>query len=102
MLKEVANSMPGFAACANFCYSRHILLFYDKFVMSSESGVQQSDTVDPMLFFTLWPIIEKNQEMNQKLQQNSCYLDNDVLKGSEDNLIGSWNILGELGPDSGL
>ena len=40
--------------------------------------------------------------MSPELQQHSWYLDDDVLVGSEDDLIRSWNILCELGPDSGL
>ena len=51
---------------------------------------------------TLWSIIEKIQESSPELQQNSWYLDEGVLVGSNDDLIRSWNFLCELGPDPGL
>ena len=41
-LKAVANSMPGIAAFTDFCYSQHSRLFYDKFVISSESGTKKT------------------------------------------------------------
>ena len=50
MLKTVASSMPGIAVFANSCYSQQSQLFYDKFVVSSESGVQQGDPLGPLLF----------------------------------------------------
>ena len=50
MLKAVACSMPGIAAFTNFCYSQHSQLFYDRFVVSSESGTQQGDPLGPLLF----------------------------------------------------
>ena len=103
MLKAVANSVPGIAAFTNSCYSQHSQLFYDKFVVSSESGIQQGDPIGPLLFsLTLWPIIEKIQETAPELQQHSWYLDDGVLVGSEDDLIRSWDLLCQLGPDRGL
>ena len=71
MLKAVASSMPDIAAFTNFCYSQHRQLIYDKFVVSSESGIQQGDTLGPLLFsLKLWPII-KIQETAPELQQHS-------------------------------
>ena len=72
MLNDVANSMPGVAIFTNFCYSQRSLLFYDKFVVSSESDIQQGDSLGPLLFsLTLWPIIEKIQELSPQLRQHS-------------------------------
>ena len=103
MLKVVASSMPGIAAFTNSCYSQHSQLFYDKFVVSSESGIQQGDPLGPLLFsLTLWPIIEKIQESSPDLQQHSWFLDYGVLVGSEEVLIRSWDLLCQLGPDRGL
>ena len=51
MLKTFAISMPGIAVFTNFCYSQHSQLFYDKFVVSSESGIQQGDRW-PFVFFS--------------------------------------------------
>ena len=57
MLNAVANSMPGIAAFTNSCYSQNSQLFYDKFFVSSESGIQQDDPIGPLLFsLTLWPL----------------------------------------------
>ena len=47
MLKALASSMLGIAAFTNFGYSQYSQLFHDKFVVSSESGIQQGD---PLLF----------------------------------------------------
>ena len=96
LLKDVANSMPGIADFANLCYCRHRLLFYDKFV-------QQGDPLCPLLLsLTFWLITEKIQELYIELQQHFWYIDDSVLVGSADDLIRSWNILCELGTDSGL
>ena len=48
MLKTVASSMPDIAAFTNSCYLQHSQLFDDKFVVSSESGIQQGDTLGPL------------------------------------------------------
>ena len=67
------------------------------------SSIQQGDPLGPLLFsLTLWPIIEKIQETAPELQQHSWYLDDGVLVGSEDDLIRSWDLLCQLGPDRGL
>ena len=103
MLKTVASSMPGIAAFTNSCYSLHSQLFYNKFAVSSESGIQQGDPLGPLIFsLTLWPIIEKIQETSPELQQHSWYLDDGILVGSEDNLIKSWDLLCLPGLDRGL
>ena len=103
MLKAVASSIPGFAAFTNFCYSQQGHFFYDKFVVSCESGIQQGDPLSPLLFsLTLWPIIEKIQECLPELQQHSWFLVDGVSVGSKDNLIRSWDLLCQLGPDRGL
>ena len=103
ILKAVASSMSGITAFTNFFYSKHSELFYDKFVDRSESGIQQGDPLGPLLFsLTLWSIKEKIQESLPVLQQHSWYLDDGVLVGSEDDLIRSWDLLCQLGPDRGL
>ena len=103
MLKAVASSMPGISVFTNSFHSQHSQLFYDKFVVSGESGIQQGDPLGPLLFsLTLWPIIEKIQKTSPELQQHSWYLDDGVLVGSEDDLIRSWDLLCQLGPDRGL
>ena len=51
---------------------------------------------------TLWPNIEKIQESSPELQQHSWYLEDGVFVGSENDLIRSWDILCQLGPDRGL
>ena len=103
MLKTVCSSMPVIDAFTNFCYSQHSQLLYDKFVVSSESGIQQGKPLGPLLFsLTLWPIIEKIQDYSPELQQISWFLDNGVLVGSEHNLIRTWDLLCLLGPDLGL
>ena len=103
MLKSVASSVAGIAALTNFCYSQHSQLFFDKFVVSSEIGIQQSDPMGSLLFsLTLWPNIEKIQESSPELQQHSWYLEDGVFVGSEKDLIRSWDILCQLGRDRGL
>ena len=95
--------MPGIAVFTNFCYSQHSQSFYDKFVDSSESGIQQGDPLGPLLFsLTLWSFKEKIQESLPELQQHSWYLDDGVLVGLEDDLIRSWDLLCQLGLDRGL
>ena len=90
MLETVASSMPGIATFTNFCCSQHSQLFYDKFVVSSESGIQQGDPLSPLLSsLTLSPIIEKIHESLSLLKQHSWYLDDGVLVGPEDDLIRS-------------
>ena len=99
-LKTIASSILGFT---NSCYSQPSQLFYEKFVVSSESGIQQGDPLVPLLFsLTVWPIIEKIMESSPELQQHSWYLDDSVLVDSGDGLIRLWDLLCQLGPDCGL
>ena len=103
MLKAVACSMPGVAVFTNFYYLHPCQAFLDKYFVSSESGMQQGDSLGLLHFsLTLWHIIEKIQESSPSLQQHSWCLYDGVLVGSEDNVFRSWYLLCKLGSDLGL
>ena len=99
MLKAVVNSMPGITAFNNFCYSQHIQLFYQKFALSSESGIQQGDSLGPSVFFfdTLAHYRENSGIVARAsaaflVSRRRC-----LLVDSENNLIRSWHLVHDRG-----
>ena len=64
--------------------SQHTTLFYNNSIVQSESGVQQGDPLGPLLFLTLWPIIQKIKTSVPGLLQYTWYLDDGFNAGSED------------------
>ena len=73
-------SLSSFAI---FCYSQHSHLYYCNISVTSQSGVQQRDSVCPLLFsLTLWPIIEEIESKIPNLTQHSWYFDDGITAGT--------------------
>ena len=100
MLDAARKFIPALAPFASFCYSQHSKLFFNATHIQSESAVQQGDPLGPLLFsLGLWPIIkELNDKLpNPNLMQNSWYLDDGIIAGTEEELCESLEILATHG-----
>ena len=86
-----------------FCYSQYVPLLYNNASLQSESGVQQGDPLDPLLFsLTFWPVIEKIRDAVPNLTQHTWYLDDGFVAGSDDQTRTTLDILANEGPERGL
>ena len=101
--KATGEFFPGIADFVSFCKSQHTALFYNNPIFQSESGVQHSDPLGPLLFsLTLWPIIEQIKISVLKFLQHTWYLDGGYIAGSEDQIKQTLEILANEGPEKSL
>ena len=87
ILNGAVTLMPSLESLAIFCYSQHSHIYYSNKIVTSQSGVQQRDSLGPLLFsLTLWPIIEEIESKIPNLNQHCWYLDDGVIARTEPEL----------------
>ena len=93
VLDAARKFIPSLAP-SSFCYSQHSKLFFKTTHIQSESGVQKGDPLGPLLFsLGLWPIIKELHDKLPNLMQNSWYLNDGIIAGTEVELCESLAIL---------
>ena len=50
LLKECFEKFPHIYKWVHFCFSQHSNLFFGNFIIASQAGVQQGDSLGPFLF----------------------------------------------------
>ena len=103
VLDAARKFIPSLAPFASFCYSQHSKLFFNATHIQSESRVQQGDPLGPLLLSSgFWPIIKELDDKLPNLMQNSWYLDDGIIAGTEEELCESLEILATHGNKCGL
>ena len=77
--------------------------YYGK--ISSQSGVQQGDSLGPMLFALVLKKLVSSIEADDeffRILLNAWYLDDGVLAGNRSNVVSALYLIEELGPHLGL
>ncbi|XP_026452149.1 uncharacterized protein LOC113352554 [Papaver somniferum] len=81
MILEVRRKCPSISRWVEFCYSSPVRLYYGSHTISSSQGVQQGDSLGPLLFsLTLHPIVLKISRVCD-LDLQAWYLDEGTLIG---------------------
>eukprot|EP00158_Paraphelidium_tribonemae_P008412 Partr_v1_DN28573_c2_g1_i1_m73651 putative NA len=79
----VRDFSPGLASWVEFCYADKPLLFADKEVLTSETGVQQGDPLGPLLFaLALHPVVPLIKERVPGLKLHCWFLDDGTFIGT--------------------
>ena len=103
VLDAALKFIPYLAPFDSFCYSRHNKLFVNATHIQSESEVQRGDPLGPLQFsLGLWPIIKELDDKSPNLIQNSWYLDDGIIAGTEQELCESIEFLATHGNKCGL
>lgn len=99
LTKEFQELLPYF----NWCYANHTSLYFGKFKVSSEVGVQQGDPVGPFFFsLVLRKLINRIQDKFPCLNLNRWYLDDGNLAGDFKSLSQVLELIDIEGPPLGL
>lgn len=86
------QAFPELAHWLNTCYANHSTLWFGKFTLPSESGVQQGDPLGPLLFaLTLMEAVHAIAQLHPAL--NKWYLDDGVIFGTHAQIQAALNIL---------
>ena len=101
-LDQMAKVFPKAYNWSKWLYEEKTPLQFSKFIIWSETGVQQGDTLGPLLFCTaIHPILEQiHRECG--LDINAWYMDDGNLLGDPDKLLKAWEILSTELPKIGL
>jgi hypothetical protein len=103
MLAEVRNHFPDISHWIEASYGEESLLNFGGGSIRSKSGVHQGDPLAPLLFsLTLHPVVQQLEEQVPNLSQNSWFLDDGVLVGTQEALTAAWDILLVEGRPRGL
>ena len=103
VLSECLKQIPSIYPFVSSCYAKHSSLFYNGQAIKSESGVQKGDPLGPLLFsLALMPLVNKIKQEVPMLLQNSWYLDDGILAGTEAELLHILDILESEGKDLGF
>ena len=102
-LREVVEHFPQLAHWASWVYEKPSHLFFGSRVISSESGVQQGDPLGPFLFsIVLHKLVKTISETFPHILFNQWYLDDGVIVGKVEEVVGVLKVIEELGPSLGL
>ena len=89
---------PSIISFASFCYSKHSDLFFNSSTVESQTGVQQGDSLRPLLFsLAILSLIDKIEIKIPNLMQHCWYLDDGIIARTEIELCKALEILSESG-----
>ena len=83
LLDECLSAFPGIYKWAKWCYSTSCHLFYNYWVISSSSGVQQGDPLGSLLFcLVLHKLVMKIETLNANPLANCSFIDDGCVVGT--------------------
>jgi hypothetical protein len=102
MLQEVRVRCPSISLWVEFLYGQAARLYLGDGHIMAATGVQQGDSLGPLLFaLVLHPLIHKIRD-NCKLLFHAWYLDDGTIIGDSGEVAKSLDIIRETGPGLGL
>ena len=103
VFEAVAKFLPSVAPFATLCYSQHSQLHINNTYLVSQSGVQQRDNLEPLLFsLALCPIIKEIETKLPNLIQHNWSLDDGILAGTHKQHCATLILLTKLGESCSL
>ena len=95
--------MPSIKSIASFCYAKHSDFFFNSSTVDSQSGVQQGDSLGPLLFsLAIWPLIDKIECELPNFLQHCWHVNDGIVAGTEIELCKALKFLSESGESFGL
>ena len=105
-LRACATVAPAAAKWAWWCYAQTTTLLFNGAKINSETGVQQGDNLGPLLFaLALQPILLQLQALRiagRGLDIVVAYLDDLVIAGDDNLVLGAFRLLQNTAPLIGL
>ena len=108
-LREVSEHFPGLSRFVRWCYGSESSLFFDDYVIESQTGVQQGDPLGPLMFSAaIHPLVKKLRGLGQDGQPGIpldlvvFYLDDGVVCGSADAVAAALRIILDHSASLGL
>eukprot|EP00731_Ephydatia_muelleri_P010847 Em0005g1433a len=105
ILSECSKHFPELLPWATWCYSQHLILWHPLGSLHSEQGVQQCDSLGPLLFSLVLNKVVSEITANSvcaDLSYHAWYLDDGVLAGPRPAVLQALSSIQEIGPPNGL
>ena len=105
LLSECSTHFPELLPWVSWCYCRHPVLWHTLGNLTSQSGVQQGDSLGPLLFSLVLNVVIKVIATHPEccnLCYHVWYLDDGVLAGPRSHVRKALSLLIELGSPLGL
>ncbi|XP_026456101.1 uncharacterized protein LOC113357055 isoform X2 [Papaver somniferum] len=102
MLSAVRKFCPSISRWVEFCYASPARLYYMDHILSSSKGVQQGDSLGPLLFALTLHLLAKKIAMECEIELQAWYLDDGTLIGDTPMVAKDLKIIQDEGVLRGL